>query len=93
MNLQEFKNSNFDSDWKPLLQSLWYDAQGDWDKAHHIADSLHDPEGSWVHAYLHRKEGDQWNANYWYRRAGKNTPNYSLEEEWEELAQYFLTEV
>ncbi|RXK48826.1 hypothetical protein [Aquirufa rosea] len=73
------------------LKSLWYDAQGDWDKAHDQVDQLMDRESAWVHAYLHRKEGDMWNADYWYNRAKKTRPNVSLDNEWQNLAEYFLS--
>ncbi|HEY1722322.1 MAG TPA: hypothetical protein VGG27_13855 [Magnetospirillaceae bacterium] len=70
------------------LQALWWDAKGDWDKAHEIADKRHDADGSWVHAYLHRKEGDRGNAGYWYRHAGKAMPSKtSLDDEWTEIAK------
>jgi len=72
------------------LTSLWYDAKGDWDKAHKLIDSLSDKEACWVHAYLHRKEGDIWNADYWYSRAGKKRPQTSLQEEWEAIATALL---
>ena len=68
-------------------QSLWWDAKGDWDKAHQLADKRHDTNGSWVHAYLHRKEGDQGNAGYWYRRAGKPVSKGSLDAEWTAIAK------
>ena len=91
MTLQEFQNtSQIDNDWTILLQSLWYDKHGNWDKAHDLADSLLDQDAAWVHAYLHRKEGDKWNANYWYSRAGRSMPNMTLAEEWEYLAEYFI---
>ena len=64
------------------LKALWYDAKGDWDKAHHHADRIGGPGCDWVHAYLHRKEGDLWNADYWYRRAGKARPAIDLDGEW-----------
>jgi hypothetical protein len=72
------------------LQSLWHDGLNDWNKAHDIAQDIPHTNGSWIHAYLHRKEGDKWNANYWYQKAGKPMPSYSLEKEWEELVRYFL---
>jgi len=76
--------------WSILLQALWYDGKGDWHRAHDIADG-HPAEGAkWVHAYLHRKDGDEWNAQYWYRQAGRTFPINSLEEEWEELVKWFL---
>ncbi|MBE7179156.1 MAG: hypothetical protein INR69_22325 [Mucilaginibacter polytrichastri] len=64
------------------LQSLWYDARGDWRKAHDLIDQLTDKTSARVHAYLHRKEGDIWNADYWYSRAGEKRPDVSLDEEW-----------
>jgi len=72
------------------LKSLWYDGKGNWNKAHSLIDQLTDRESERVHAYLHRKEGDIWNADYWYRKAGQVRPDVSLEEEWEHLLQYFL---
>lgn len=69
------------------LQALWYDAKHDWQKAHEIAQDIHDTNGSWVHAYLHRKEGDAGNAGYWYRKAGRPMPAYSLDKEWEEMVR------
>lgn len=71
------------------LLCLWYDGKGDWNSAHNIAQDMHGKDGEWLHAYLHRKEGDLWNADYWYRRAGKKRPDISLQEEWEHLARYF----
>ncbi|WP_036284610.1 hypothetical protein [Methylocystis sp. ATCC 49242] len=67
------------------LRALWLDAKGDWDGAHKCVDELSDPDAMWVHAYLHRKEGDQWNAGYWYRRAGRPPHRGPLDEEWREL--------
>ena len=72
------------------LQTLWWDARGDWDCAHHCAQQDHERTGSSVHAYLHRKEGDQSNAAGWYRRAGRTAPTGSLEAEWEALARELL---
>jgi hypothetical protein len=74
----------------PALQALWYDAKGDWEKAHNIAQDAHTTEGSWVHAYLHRKEGDDSNAGYWYSRAGKKIPSATLSIEWEEMVNALL---
>ena len=73
-----------------VLQALWYDASGDWDKAHDLAQEQNDKDGAWVHAYLHRKEGDRWNANYWYNRAGRSMPEHSLQQEWEDIVKTFL---
>ena len=74
----------------PALQSLWYDGKDNWDMSHDIAQEIHDNNGSWIHAYLHRKEGDIWNADYWYRRAGRKRPSVSLEAEWEHIAEAMM---
>lgn len=73
-----------------LLQALLIDAAGDWDNAHIIAQNDYSNDGAWVHAYLHRVEGDLLNASYWYRVAGKSMPDMSLEEEWEYVAMALL---
>jgi len=72
------------------LQALWYDAKGDWQTAHEHAQAQDDTAGAWVHAYLHRKEGDPANAGYWYRRAGHPAATESLEAEWESIATALL---
>jgi hypothetical protein len=64
------------------LQSLWYDAKGHWDKAHELIQDLEDQHAAWIHGYLHRKEGDAGNAGYWYAKATRSFPHYSLKEEW-----------
>lgn len=74
----------------PALQSLWHDARGDWDNAHALIDHLNDPVSAHVHAYLHRKEGDIWNADYWYARASRVRPASSLDEEWTSLVTTYL---
>jgi len=74
-----------------LLTALWHDARGEWDKAHDLAQDVNNQDGSWIHAYLHRKEGDRSNAQYWYQRANRKMPVYSLEQEWEELVSALLT--
>lgn len=56
------------------LRALWYDLNGDWDTAHGIVQRMSDTHAMWIHAYLHRKEPDIWNAKYWYRNAGKPYP-------------------
>jgi len=74
------------------LQALWHDARGDWDRAHTGAQEEPGRDGAWVHAYLHRKEGDLGNAGYWYARAGRPMParGVTLEAEWAELANALL---
>ena len=73
-----------------LLRALWHDARGDWDEAHRIAQDVDTADGAWVHAYLHRKEGDAGNAAYWYRRAGKPPATGSLPDEWNRIARALL---
>ena len=75
-----------------LLRALQLDKDGDWDRAHGIAQSVSSQNGSRVHAYLHRKEGDLANASYWYSRAGSNVPNLSLDQEWQDLFDEFSAE-
>jgi hypothetical protein len=72
------------------LKALWFDAKGNWKKAHEIIQDIDDKKASWIHAYLHRKEGDTTNADYWYSRAGKRRPAVSLENEWEQLVASFI---
>lgn len=72
------------------LQSLWYDAKGDWEKAHQIVQDISGAKAAGIHAYLHRKEGDLWNADYWYRRSDRQRPSASLDREWEDLVTGFL---
>lgn len=72
------------------LIALWYDGNGNWEKAHDQVDHLTTKSASRVHAYLHRKEGDTWNADYWYRKAGEKCPGISLDAEWKELVERFL---
>jgi hypothetical protein len=74
----------------PLLKALWYDGKNDWDASHNVAQDIHDRNGSWVHAYLHRKEGDISNARYWYSMAGKKEFSGPLKDEWEYLVKEFL---
>ena len=75
----------------PLLRALWHDAQGDWTAAHETAQDIHTPDGAWVHAYLHRREGDLGNAAYWYRRAGKPVATGPLPPEWDAIAIALLS--
>ena len=94
MNLIEFKASitegQIPEDLTIYLRSLWLDQYGDWEKAHSLIDQMKDEDAAFLHAYLHRKEGDLGNAAYWYRRARKAQPNIGLEEEWEKMVSYFL---
>lgn len=94
MTIDEFHESLAHDDppkkLSPALLGLWWDAKGDWSKAHESAQQDEGPEGSWVHAYLHRKEGDISNAGYWYRRARKPAAEKSLAEEWDEITASLL---
>lgn len=94
MNLEEFRNSlrlDRPPDGLDLpLAALWWDGKGDWTKAHNCAQQNEGPAGAWVHAYLHRKDGDLSNAGYWYDRARKVAAGGSLEEEWSETATELL---
>jgi hypothetical protein len=74
----------------PLLLALWHDAKGDWDKAHQLAQDISGADGAWVHAYLHRKEGDLSNARYWYRQAGKSPATDALDDEWARITGELL---
>ena len=74
----------------PLLAALWWEAKGNWEKAHMIAQEIESPDAARVHAYLHRKEGDLANAGYWYRRAGVTPSRSPLNLEWEEIVHALL---
>jgi hypothetical protein len=74
------------------VQALWWQAKGDWHQAHRCAQDQGDTDGAWVHAYLHRVEGDPANAGGWYRRAGKEPSTAPLPEEWEAIARALLAQ-
>ena len=94
MNLEDFRRSLAHHEppeaISHALAGLWWDAKGDWRKAHESAQQDEGTPGAWVHAYLHRKEGDSSNAAYWYRRAGKTPSRKSLEDEWTEITAALL---
>jgi hypothetical protein len=96
MNLVTFRNSLAHAEPPPTLhlalRALWFDAKGDWDAAHAAAQADDGGAGDWVHAYLHRKEGDAGNAAYWYRRARKPFFSASFDAEWQEIAAALLAE-
>ena len=75
---------------EPPLAALWWAAKGDWDRAHKIVQDEGDADAAWVHAYLHRVEGDLGNASYWYRQAGQPVAKDSLEAEWERIVSALL---
>ena len=94
MTLEEFvstiQDDNPPAGLQPLLLALWYDGHGNWDKSHQITQDIESREAAHIHAYLHRKEGDIWNADYWYKRAGAKRPFVSLETEWKSLVEHLL---
>lgn len=90
MTLIEFQSLKKPPELSPLLVALWHDIQSDWHKAHELAQDVETANGAWVHANLHRKEGDTSNASYWYRQAGKKFPSQTLQQEWEEIVTEFL---
>jgi hypothetical protein len=91
MELEEFRASLILAEppagLRAPMAALWWDARGDWARAHGLVDELETPEGMAVHAYLHRKEGEAWNADYWYRRAGRGFHRATLDEESEALVE------
>jgi len=95
MTMDEFKHTLKDNqppkDCSSLLRALWHDRKGDWDHAHKLAQDVSSRDGSRVHAYLHRKEGNEGNAGYWYKNAGQGFCRETLEQEWEELVNDFLS--
>ncbi len=94
MKSQEFRQSLKESEppggLPPLLQALWWDAKGDWGRAHEIAQDIQSSDAAWVHAYLHRKEGDAANAGYWYRQAGRPPCTSETAAEWLTIADHLL---
>ncbi len=84
------KNEYPEKYWPEALKALWFDAKEDWEASHNIAQDMYNQTGIWIHAYLHRKEGDKINASYWYRQAGKNFPTVSLEQEHQNLVEFVL---
>jgi hypothetical protein len=86
MNLEQFKTSISEEQAPPAglsipLAALWWDAKGDWARAHSLVDELESVDGMAVHAYLHRKEGSASNADYWYQRSGRSFYRPTLDAE------------
>lgn len=94
MDRKTFDNSLLQDDPPVSISSyamaLWYDAKGNWEKAHEIIQDIDNEKAALIHAYLHRKEGDEWNADYWYKKAKSQRPDSSLLLEWEQLVSDFL---
>src|ERR1700748_873587 len=96
MNIEEFRatlqGSAPPADLPPLLTALWWDAAGNFDRAHEIAqDESRGRDAAWIHAYLHRKEGDEGNAGYWYRQARQPHCALPFEKEWEQIVSALLS--
>lgn len=97
MTFDEFESSLADGEvsagLSPYLTALWHDKRGNWDAAHEIVQEIDDRDAALIHAYLHRKEGDESNARYWYGQAGKPFPSgQTLDEEREHITKSFLDE-
>lgn len=96
MELEEFKKSLAASippkELDNPLKAMWLEARGDWKIAHQAVQEEESRQAAWVHAHLHRKEGDPSNAQYWYARAGQDTSHLSLEEEWAHIVKSLLAE-
>jgi hypothetical protein len=96
MTLQQFREALTSAEPPSALSgalvALWHDGRGDWQAAHKVAQDIDTPEGAWIHAYLHRKEGDAGNAAYWYRQAAKPVPSVPLDAEWDAIATALLSQ-
>jgi len=94
MDAAQFKtslaNATPPAGFSAAVEALWWDAKGDWTRAHDLVNELESPDAMAVHAYLHRKEGEQWNAEYWYRRSGADFRRPELEAEWAALVDALL---
>jgi len=93
MTFDEFKASiagDIPPELSAPLRALWHDARGEWDRAHNVAQEINDATGAWIHAYLHRKEGDRDNAAYWYGQANQPVASDSLESEWTRIVTSVL---
>lgn len=95
MDLETFENSlsaqNPPEKLSAALRALWKASKGDWEGAHNLVQDDPGQDAAWVHAYLHREEGDTFNANYWYRRAGKPTASGELSAEWRAIVKTLLS--
>jgi len=95
MTFDEFLRSTQQADGLPshlssALQALWYDKRDNWQQAHHLLGDAMDAESAWVHAYLHRKEGDLDNVRYWYNQAKQPECSTDIEQEWQQITQFLL---
>ena len=85
-----FKENNPPAELSEILTALWWEKKGNWEAAHQLAQTEKTWQHNLVHAYLHRVEGDNWNADYWYKKAKKEMPSVPLSEEWEAMVKDFL---
>lgn len=94
MDIEDFRSSLLASSppagISDYLKALWFDAKGNWDEAHRVIQDIPGGKAEKIHAYLHRKEGDEANAEYWYDKAGHKKPDLTLEKEWEDILQELL---
>lgn len=94
MTLDEFKQSLQDveppGNVSDVLRGLWYGGKGEWERAHQIVQEIGSSDAAWAHAWLHRQEGDRWNADYWYQRAGRPRSELALAQEWDEIVSALL---
>jgi hypothetical protein len=94
MNLARVEQSLSDTEpppgLPPLVTAMWYERRGEWDRAHEIAQDLPGADAAWVHAYLHRREGDVANAGYWYRQAARPVPRGPLDDEWRAIVDALI---
>jgi hypothetical protein len=94
VSMADFKTSLANAapapDLGPPLAALWWAAKGKWDEAHKLVQDEDTAEAAWVHAYLHRVEGDLGNAGYWYRQAGQPVAKDALESEWERIVSTLI---
>jgi hypothetical protein len=94
MTLEEFKKlieqQECPESLPRLLQAMWHVKKGNWDTAHELVQEASDADSAWIHAYLHREEGDLINARYWYNRGKQPESNLTLEQEWEQMASVLL---
>ncbi|NNE77346.1 MAG: hypothetical protein HKN31_09770 [Pricia sp.] len=88
--MKTLDRSRPDSDWPEDLKAMWYAAKGNWEASHDIAQEMHTVTGSWIHAFLHRQEGDNFNAGYWYRQANRAFPSISFDEEHQEITENII---
>ncbi|MBT8298261.1 MAG: hypothetical protein KJO52_07995 [Maribacter sp.] len=91
--LESLRSDDPPNEWPLVLKALWFDAKGNWKASHDIAQDMHDGMGSWIHAYLHRKEGDEFNAGYWYRNAKKPFPDTTLGQEFEQIVEFAILDI